>query len=75
MSTVVPPLTPGQITFSTSVQPKPLPWWVSFSINTGIAAVHQALRNPAYAATEREIMLELYQAIGAAYAGDPDFQR
>lgn len=57
----------------TPVTPKPLPWWVSFAISTGIGALHLALRNPGYAATEKEVFLELYTAIKAAYAGDPDF--
>jgi len=45
----------------------PLPWWVSFSINSGIAALHLALRNPHYAATLQETMYELRQAIDATY--------
>jgi len=47
--------------------PQPLPWWVSFSINSGIAALHLALRNPHYAATLRETMLELRTAIDVSY--------
>lgn len=47
--------------------PSPLPWWVSFSINSGIAALHLALRNPHYAATLQETMMELRQAIDATY--------
>ena len=49
---------------------KPLPWWVSFSINSGIGAIHQALRNPQYAANLKEALLELRDAINASYPGE-----
>jgi hypothetical protein len=47
--------------------PKPLPWWVSMSINSGIAAIHMALRNPQYAAMLQEVMYELRDAINLTY--------
>lgn len=52
---------------ATDPTPKPLPWWVSMSINTGIAGIHMALRNPQYAATLKEVMYELRDAINLTY--------
>jgi hypothetical protein len=46
---------------------KPIPWWVTMSINTGIAAIHMALRTPQYAATLQEVMYELRDAINLTY--------
>ena len=57
----------GTGTITNAPTPVALPWWVSFSINSGIAALHLALRNPHYAATLQETMLELRQAIDATY--------
>jgi hypothetical protein len=37
------------------------------SINSGIAALHMALRNPHYAATLQETMYELRDAINLTY--------
>jgi len=58
------PATPAPVT------PRPLPWWVSFTINSGIAAVHQVLHNPGYAATLKEVLIELRDAISATYPGE-----
>lgn len=75
-TTVVTPATiPVQNVNAPAVTATPvsLPWWISFTIQTGIGALHLALRNPGYAAKEKEIFLELYTAIKLTYAGDPDF--
>jgi hypothetical protein len=51
------------------VIPQPLPWWVSFTIQSGIAGIHQVLSHPGQAATLQGVLLQLRDAINAAYPG------
>ena len=67
MSTTPAPQVPKAAQAVPTINATPLPWWVSMSINSGIAALHMALRNPEYAATLQETMVELRQAIDLTY--------
>lgn len=67
MSTTPAPQVPKAAQAVPTINATPLPWWVSMSINSGIAALHMALRNPHYAATLQETMYELREAINVTY--------
>lgn len=43
-------------------------------IQFGITAVLMAIKSPSKKKTLKKAMLKVYNAIKAAYAGDPDFQ-
>lgn len=60
------PVTPQ----ATNIVPQPLPWWVSFAINSGIVAIHQVLHNPHQAATLHDVLIQLRDAINATYPGE-----
>lgn len=47
--------------------------WVDFAINVGMSAMMIAVKNPKQREKYRRIFLKLYNAIGLAFAGDPEF--
>ena len=60
------PATPA----TTPAVPKAPPWWVQFSINSGIVALHQVLHSPSQAEYLKVTMLELRDAINSTYPGE-----
>lgn len=44
-----------------------------YLISVGVTILLTAIKNPAKKATIKKIALKVYNAIKAAYAGDPDF--
>ena len=48
-------------------------WWESLIVNNALSILRATLRKPGQAAKIKHVSLDIYQAIKAAYAGDPDF--
>ncbi len=46
-----------------------------YLIDFGVGAILRAIKNPGKKAAIRKAMAKVYRAIGAAYAGDEEFEK
>ena len=49
-------------------------WYETMIVNLAVGTLRTALKKPGQTAALKHVCLDIWQAIKAGYAGDPDFQ-